>query len=102
MFRRAIQVSRKAREKLSKVRFMMYSKNVRVDDAVRHRAQVVLLLGVNFAYGGLRSGGTLEQRCLIVESRLMTPICAAPRSVGANLRLYKARALVGHGGRCLP
>jgi hypothetical protein len=49
MFRRAIQVSRKAREKLSKAGFMMYSKNVRVDDAVRHRAQVVFLLSVDFA-----------------------------------------------------
>src|ERR1700716_161025 len=67
-----------------------------VDDPARYRAQLVLLPGVDLADGGLRSGGALEQRRFVIESRLATRICLTLRCGGVRLCLCEAGALVGH------
>ena len=52
--------------------------------------------GVDLADGGLRSGGALEQRRLVIESRLAIEISVTLRGARVRLCLCEAGALVGH------
>ena len=61
-----------------------------MDDPVRHRAQLVLLAGVDLADGRLRSRGALKQRRLLIE------ICVVLRRAAVGLCLCEAGAMVRH------